>query len=89
MTHLEIMEFRHACKIFDENKKVGKADFDAILQAGILAPSYMGLEHWDFLVVQNKALRERIREKSWDQQQLTSAKFSINLATQPRAAVVL
>ena len=49
---------------FDENKKVGKADFDAILQAGILAPSYMGLEHWDFLIVQNKALRERIREKS-------------------------
>ena len=72
MTHLEIMKFRHACKIFDENKKVGKADFNAILQAGILAPSYMGLEHWDFLVVQNKALRERIREKSWDQQQITS-----------------
>ena len=72
MTHLEIMKFRHACKIFDENKKVGKADFDAILQAGIMAPSYMGLEHWDFLVVQNRALRERIREKSWDQQQITS-----------------
>ncbi len=44
MTHLEIMKFRHACKIFDENKKIGKADFDAILQAGILAPSSTGLE---------------------------------------------
>ena len=51
MTHLEIMKFRHACKIFDENKKIGKADFDAILQAGILAPSSTGLEQWDFLVV--------------------------------------
>ena len=51
MTHLEIMKFRHACKIFDENKKVSKADFDAILQAGILAPSSTGLEQWDFLVV--------------------------------------
>lgn len=72
MTHLEIMNFRHACKIFDDNKKVGKSDFEAILQAGILAPSYMGLEHWDFLVVQNRALREKIREKSWDQPQITS-----------------
>lgn len=72
MTHLEIMKFRHACKIFDENKKIGKADFDAILQAGILAPSSTGLEQWDFLVVQNKALREQIREKSWNQPQITS-----------------
>ena len=72
MTHLGIMNFRHACKIFDENKKVGKADFEAILQAGVLAPSYMGLEHWDFLVVQNRALREKIREKSWNQPQITT-----------------
>jgi len=72
MTHLEIMNFRHACKIFDENKKVGKSDFEAILQAGVLAPSYMGLEHWDFLVVQNRALREKIREKSWNQPQITT-----------------
>ena len=72
MTHLEIMKFRHACKIFDENKKIGKVDFDAILQAGILAPSSTGLEQWDFLVVQNKALREQIREKSWNQPQITS-----------------
>ena len=72
MTHLEIMKFRYACKIFDENKKIGKADFDAILQAGILAPSSTGLEQWDFLVVQNPQLRQKIRTVSWDQPQITT-----------------
>ena len=42
MTHLEIMKFRYACKIFDENKKVGKADFDAILQAASWRPAIWG-----------------------------------------------
>ena len=84
MTHLEIMNFRHACKIFDENKKVGKADFEAILQAGILAPSYMGLEHWDFLVVQNRALREKIREKSWNQPQITTCSHLVAITAKIR-----
>ncbi|MGB2551653.1 NAD(P)H-dependent oxidoreductase [Campylobacter sp. MOP51] len=70
--YLEIINFRHACKIFDENKKIRKADFEFILEAGRLSPSSLGLEQWDFLVVQNKALREKIKEKSWGQPQITT-----------------
>ena len=46
------MKFRHACKIFDENKKISAGEFDFILEAGRLSPSSTGLEQWDFLVVQ-------------------------------------
>lgn len=56
MNYLEILKFRHACKIFDENKKIGAGEFDFILEAGRLSPSSTGLEQWDFLVVQNKEL---------------------------------
>lgn len=72
MNYLEILKFRHACKIFDENKKISAGEFDFILEAGRLSPSSTGLEQWDFLVVQNKELREKIKAVSWNQAQITS-----------------
>ena len=72
MYFLESMKFRHACKIFDENKKISAGEFDFILEAGRLSPSSTGLEQWDFLVVQNKELREKIKAVSWNQVQITS-----------------
>ena len=72
MNYLEILKFRHACKIFDESKKICAGEFDFILEAGRLSPSSTGLEQWDFLIVQNPALREKIREVSWNQIQITS-----------------
>lgn len=60
MNFLEAMKFRHACKIFDENKKISAGEFDFILEAGRLSPSSTGLEQWDFLVVQNPQLRQKI-----------------------------
>ena len=44
MNYLEILKFRHACKIFDESKKIGAGEFDFILEAGRLSPSSTGLE---------------------------------------------
>ncbi|MCR4941467.1 MAG: NAD(P)H-dependent oxidoreductase [Campylobacter sp.] len=72
MNYLEMMNFRHACKIFDESKKIKKADFDFILEAGRLSASSTGLEHWDFLVIQNENLRQKIRPLCWNQVQITS-----------------
>ena len=72
MNYLEILKFRHACKIFDESKKIGAGEFDFILEAGRLSPSSTGLEQWNFLVVQNKELREKIKAVSWNQAQITS-----------------
>ena len=72
MNYLEILKFRHACKIFDESKKIGAGEFDFILEAGRLSPSSTGLEQWDFLVVQNTELREKIKAVSWNQAQITS-----------------
>ncbi len=47
MNYLEILKFRHACKVFDESKKIGAGEFDFILEAGRLSPSSTGLEQWD------------------------------------------
>ncbi|WP_449619583.1 NAD(P)H-dependent oxidoreductase [Robertmurraya sp. Marseille-Q9965] len=79
---LEALQFRHATKEFDPDKKISDEDFQFILEAARLAPSSVGYEPWKFLVVQNKELREKLREVSWGAQgQLpTASHFVLILA---------
>lgn len=69
---LEAMNFRHACKVFDENKKIKSEDLDFILEVGRLSPSSFGMEPWKFLVVQNQDLKEKLRPFCWNQPQITT-----------------
>ncbi|MBL0709182.1 MAG: NAD(P)H-dependent oxidoreductase [Sulfurimonas sp.] len=71
-TFKEAIDFRHACKIFDENKKIGDEDIKEILTAGIKAPSSFGMEAWKFLVITNEELKAKLRPLCWDQVQITS-----------------
>jgi nitroreductase len=66
------MDFRHACKIFDENKKISSEDIREILEAGRKSPSSFGMEPWKFLVIMNEDLKAKLRPFCWDQVQITS-----------------
>lgn len=68
----EAMDFRHACKLFDETKKISDEEMRYILEAGRKSPSSFGMEPWKFLVIANKALRTKLRPACWDQVQITS-----------------
>lgn len=59
---LNAMSFRHATKVYDENRKISAEDFNYILEVGRLSPSSLGSEPWKFLVIQNPALREKMME---------------------------
>jgi nitroreductase len=71
-TFNEAMAFRHACKIFDESKKISDSDMKDILEVGRLSPSSFGMEAWKFLVITNEELKAKIRPACWDQVQVTS-----------------
>lgn len=71
-TFMEAMDFRHACKIFDETKKVSDEDINYILEAGRKSPSSFGMEAWKFLVITNEELKAKLRPACWDQVQITS-----------------
>lgn len=71
-TFAEAMDFRHACKIFDETKKVSNEDINYILEAGRKSPSSFGQEPWKFLVITNDELKAKLRPYCWDQVQITS-----------------
>jgi len=66
------MEFRHACKIFDESKQIPDEQMHYILEAGRKSPSSFGMEGWKFLVITNDELKVKIRPVCWNQVQITS-----------------
>jgi nitroreductase len=70
---VEALQFRHACKLFDEKRPLPRADLDYILEAGRLSPSSLGLEPWRFLVIEDRELRRRLRPACWNQSQITTA----------------
>ncbi len=65
---LDAMNFRHACKEFDNSQKISGEDFNSILEIGRLSPSSFGFEPWKFLVIQNEVLREKLKEFTWGAQ---------------------
>jgi nitroreductase len=79
---IEAFHFRHACKVFDETRKISGEDFHFILETARLSPSSFGFEPWKLLVVQDPALRERLREHTWGgkKQIPTASHFLVVLA---------
>lgn len=71
-TFQEAMDFRHACKVFDDTKKISSDDLNFILEAGRKSPSSFGMEGWKFLVITNEELKAKLRPACWDQVQVTS-----------------
>jgi nitroreductase len=77
---LDAFNFRHACKAFDPARRIADADFRFILECGRLSPSSFGFEPWRFVVIQDMALREKLRAVSWGAQgQFPSASHVVAL----------
>ncbi len=82
------MDFRHACKIFDENKKISDEEIHYILEAARTSPSSFGLEGWKFLVITNEALKEKLRPACWNQVQITSCSHLVIVLAEIEGAKV-
>lgn len=67
-TLLEAFRFRHACKTFDPARRIPDEQFHALLECARLSPSSFGFEPWRFVVVQDRALREKLRAAAWGAQ---------------------
>jgi len=63
------LNWRYATKQFDPVRKISDADWAALEQALILSPSSYGLQPWQFVVVTDPAIREKLVPVSWNQRQ--------------------
>jgi nitroreductase len=77
---LASLRARYACKQFDPSRRIADADWRALEQALLLAPSSFGLQPWRFVVVQDPALRERLLPASWGQRPVVDASHFVVFA---------
>lgn len=70
---IEALKWRYAVQMFDTGRKVSKEDLDTILEAAQLAPSSFGIEAWNFVVVDNKELRQRLFDEASPQKKVVNA----------------
>lgn len=67
---LQLLNQRYATKAMN-GESVAKEKIERILQAANLAPTSSGLQPFEIFVVTNQALKEKIRDISWKQSQVT------------------
>ncbi len=79
---LEQLHWRYAVKAFDPARKLSPEQLDALLESLRLAASSFGLQPWKFVVVDDPALRAKVRENAWGQSQTTDASQLIVLCAQ-------
>lgn len=69
---MDTLNFRHACKLFDETKKISDSDMNFILESARLAPSSFGMEHCRIIVVKNNDVKKELKPLCWNQNQIDS-----------------
>ncbi len=80
-TFLDALNWRYATKQFDSSKKVSEKDLNELLESARLSASSFGLQPWKFVVVEDKKLREKLRENGFGQPQITDASHLIVLCS--------
>lgn len=70
---IDAMNWRYAVKKYDPAGRIPADKWAALEQALVLSPSSYGLQAMKFLVIDDVALRAKLRPASWDQSQITDA----------------
>lgn len=74
---VEQLQWRYAVKKFDATKKIPAADWAALEQSLVLAPSSFGLQPWKFVVVTDTAIRQKLTAASWNQTQVSDCSHHV------------
>lgn len=81
-TIIEQLNWRYATKQYDQQKKISAGDLSVLKESVRLAPSSFGLQPYKVFVVETDSVREKLREKSWGQPQVTDASHLFVFAAQ-------
>jgi nitroreductase len=72
-TLLNALKWRYAVKKFDAKGKIEPKLWGALEESLVLSASSYGLQPWKFFVVDNAALRAKLKPASWEQTQIVDA----------------
>ncbi len=78
----QLLSFRYACKAFDAQKTLAPETKDALLKSLPLTPSSFGMQLWKFFIIEDAEVRQKLKEVSWGQSQVTDSDFHIVFAVE-------
>jgi len=82
MSLIEKLNWRYATKKFDNTKKLSAVQLSELLEAVHLSPSSAGLQSYKVIVVEDAAIRGKLREAAHGQPQITDASQLIVFASE-------
>jgi len=85
MDTFETIERRRSVKHFDPDHAMPAVDETRLLDLAMLSPTAFNIQHWRFVVIRDKALRQEIRKVAWDQAQVTDASLLVVLCADLKA----
>lgn len=74
---IDDLNWRYATKKYDSSKKISQKDFETLKHVLTLVPTSNGLQPFKFLIIENPEIRAKLREKSYNQSQITDASHLI------------
>ena len=77
---LDALRWRYATKQFDPAKKIDPAVWAGLEESLVLTPSSFGLQPWQFLVIDDPAVRESLVPHAWGQRQVADASHLVVMA---------
>lgn len=85
MDVFEAIQTRRAVKHFDPNHDISSAEVTRLIEAAMQAPTSFNIQHWRFVVIKNRKLRQEIRAVGNDQAQMTDASLLILMTADVKA----
>lgn len=74
---IEVMKARASVRKYDTKASLPREELDEILELAAQAPSSWNLQHWRFLVITSRKMRERLRSIANNQAQVTEAAATV------------
>lgn len=70
---IESLEWRYAAKHYDSSKLISDTDLEILKESIRLTPSSYGLQPFQVLIIENKEIREKLKEASFGQGSVADA----------------
>ncbi len=85
MDVMTAVEARRAIKQFDPDHAMTKKEIRKLISLVVLSPTAFNIQHWRFVLIRNRQLRESIRAVSWMQPQITDASMLVIICADLKA----
>ena len=85
MNTIDAIRARRAVKNYDPIYRITGEEVKELLSLALLSPTAFNIQHWRFVVVDEPALRQQIRQVAWNQAQVTDASLLVILCADLKA----